>query len=556
MTSCLGIYIEPNFIKYAKISKDHDILRVESFGIKFYDKLGDAIDQVISDTYSFKTQISINLSEESYQYFYMFTLLNKVDMKKAIQTEFESFCTDKGINKNGVEARYALVNSLDDKEKIKVIHVSANKSSILEQEQPFLNYKLSTIAPVSISISNIANLKSKENALIINMENETTITTVIDQRIYQVEKIQNGASEVLEGIRIKENSYSKAYEICKNSTIYTMEGQELQEDKNEYLDDIMPTLYTIASKVKEIIENDTIKIDRVYLTGTLSVVNNIDLYFQEVLQNEKVEILKPFFIKDTVKINIKDYIENNPDEFEDLFIANNTAISLALQGLEYGLKDMNFKKHTFKDNIDDIFAKLNISREDKTDKKQNKVLSNIFSTNFRGKLSSSERWMLRVLGGALILTVMYSGFSIFLNKEIDKKNLEVAEVKQDTAYKITKVEKDIKDVQSKTSEYQRLAENLRNISNQVSEDNKNRNNIPNLLSQIMHSIPQGVQITSIENPSAKHIIIQAQSQKYEQLGYFKAILKTQGILSPSTVVSSDGERSGEVVKVRIEGDLP
>ncbi|MEI3393835.1 MAG: hypothetical protein V8R45_04720 [Clostridia bacterium] len=544
MTSCLGIYIEPNFIKYAKISKDHDILRVESFGIKFYDKLGDAIDQVISDTYSFKTPISINLSEESYQYFYMFTLLNKVDMKKAIQTEFESFCSDKGINKNGVEARYVLVNSLDDKEKIKVIHVSANKSSILEQEQPFLNYKLSTIVPVSISISNIANLKSKENVLIINMENETTITTVIDQRIYQVEKIQNGALEVLEGIRIKENSYSKAYEICKNSTIYTMEGQELQEDKNEYLDDIMPTLYTIASKVKEIIENNTIKIDRVYLTGTLSVVNNIDLYFQEVLQNEKVEILKPFFIKDTVKINIKDYIEVN------------SAISLALQGLEYGLKDMNFKKHTFKDNIDDIFAKLNISREDKTDKKQNKVLSNMFSTNFRGKLSPSERWMFRVLGGALILTVMYSGFSIFLNKEIDKKNLEVAEVKQDTAYKITKVEKDIKDVQSKTSEYQRLAENLRNISNQVSEDNKNRNNIPNLLSQIMHSIPQGVQITSIENPSAKHIIIQAQSQKYEQLGYFKAILKTQGILSPSTVVSSDGERSGEVVKVRIEGDLP
>ena len=544
MTSCLGIYIEPNFIKYAKISKDHDILRVESFGIKFYDKLGDAIDQVISDTYSFKTPISINLSEESYQYFYMFTLLNKVDMKKAIQTEFESFCSDKGINKNGVEARYALVNSLDDKEKIKVIHVSANKSSILEQEQPFLNYKLSTIAPVSISISNIANLKSKENALIINMENETTITTVIDQRIYQVEKIQNGALEVLEGIRIKENSYSKAYEICKNSTIYTMEGQELQEDKNEYLDDIMPTLYTIASKVREIIENDTIKIDRVYLTGTLSVGNNIYLYFQEVLQNEKVEILKPFFIKDTVKINIKDYIEVN------------SAISLALQGLEYGLKNMNFKKQTFKDNIDDIFAKLNISREDKTEKKQNKVLSNMFSTNFRGKLSSSERWMLRVLGGALILTVMYSCFSIFLTQEIDKKNLEVAEVKQDTAYKITEVEKDIKDVQSKTSEYQRLTENLRNISNQVSEDNKNRNNIPNLLSQIMHSIPQGVQITSIENPSAKHIIIQAQSQKYEQLGYFKAILKTQGILSPSTVVSSDGERSGEVVKVRIEGDLP
>ena len=544
MSSCLGIYVEPNFIKYAKISKDHDILRVESFGIKFYDKLGDAIDQVINDTYSFKTPISINLSEESYQYFYMFTLLNKTDMKKAIQTEFESFCSDKGINKNSVETRYALVNSLDDKEKIKVIHISASKSAIAEQEQPFLNYKLSTIAPISISISNITNLKSKENALIVNMENETTITTIVDQRIYQIGKIQNGALEVLEGIRAKENSYSKAYEICKNSTIYTMEGQELQEDRNEYLDDIMPTLYTIASKVKEIMQEDIIKIDRVYLTGTLSVVNNIDLYFQEVLQNEKVEILKPFFIKDTVKINIKDYIEVN------------SAISLALQGLEYGLREMNFKKQTLKNSIDDILTKFNIDKEDKAGKKQNKILSNIFSTNFKGKLGSTERWMLRVLGGALILIVMYSGFSIFLDKEINNKNLEVAEVKQDTNYKITKVGKDIKNVQNKTSEYQRLAENLRNISNQVSENNKNRNNIPNLLSQIMHSIPQGVQITSIENTNSKHIIIQAQSQKYEQLGYFKAIIKTQGILSPDTVKSSNGERDGEVVKVTIEGDLP
>ena len=75
MTSCLGIYIEPNFIKYAKISKDHDILRVESFGIKFYDKLGDAIDQVISDTYSFKTQISINLSRRKLSIFlYVYTI--------------------------------------------------------------------------------------------------------------------------------------------------------------------------------------------------------------------------------------------------------------------------------------------------------------------------------------------------------------------------------------------------------------------------------------------------------------------------------------------------
>ena len=544
MTSCLGIYVEPNIIKYAKISKDHDVLRVESFGIKFYEQLGEAINQIVSDTYSFKTPISINLSEETYQYFYMFTLLNKTDLKKAIQTEFESFCVDKGINKNSVETRYALVNSIEEKEKVKVIHISSNKTSIVNQEQPFAEYKLSTIAPISISIANIANLKQKENAIIVNMENETTITTILDQKIYQIDKIKEGSAQVLEGIRMRENSYSKAYEICKNSTIYTMEGRELQQEDNEYLDNIMPTLYNIATQVRDIIANSTIKIEKIYLTGTLSVVNNIDLYFQEVLQTDKVEILKPFFIKDTLKINIKDYIEVN------------SAIALALQGLEYGLKDINFKKQTLQNSIEDLIGKLNIGKKDKEEKKPNKILTSLFSTNFKGKLDKVESWTLRTMGGVLILIIVYAIFAMFLNSEIDKKTQQIGEVRQDTLNQISLINADITSLKNKTSEYQSMSENLRNISNQVSENNKNRNNIPNLLTQLRHSMPQGVQITSIENTNTKHIIIQAQSQKYEQLGYFKAILKTQGILSPDTVVSTTGEKSGDIVKVRIEGDLP
>ena len=97
---------------------------------------------------------------------------------------------------------------------------------------------------------------------------------------------------------------------------------------------------------------------------------------------------------------------------------------------------------------------------------------------------------------------------------------------------------------------------LEQANEKIADRNKTRNAIPNLLNQIMSIIPENVQLTSIENTSGTHVVINAQSNKYEQLGYFKAILKTQGILSPSTVVSSDGERSGEVVKVRIEGDLP
>ena len=59
MPSCLGLYIEDNLIKYAKVSKNSDELKVEAFGVKFYDKLGTAIKQIVEETYSFKLPISI-----------------------------------------------------------------------------------------------------------------------------------------------------------------------------------------------------------------------------------------------------------------------------------------------------------------------------------------------------------------------------------------------------------------------------------------------------------------------------------------------------------------
>ncbi len=543
MTSCLGMYIEPNIIKYAKVSKDREILRVESFGIKFYDKLGDAIKQIISDTYSFKIPISINLSEESYQYFYMFSLLNKNDLKKAIATEFESFCADKGMNKNALETRYALVNSLEDKEKIKVIHISVNKATMNTLEQPFIEQRVSTISPIGTSISNIANLKQKENILIINMEEETTLTTIVDQKVYQVDKIQEGARTVLDSINSKENSYSKAYEICKNSTIYTMEGKELQDEENEFLDDIMPTLYKIASQTQEKLVNSTVKIDKIYLTGTLSVVNNIDLYFQEFFKTEKCEILKPFFLKENVKINMKDYIEVN------------SAIALALQGLDYGLKDMNFKKRTLKDDLDGIFGKLNIEKNGETKAKKSGV-SNLFRFDLKERLDKTEVWLLRVAGGIFFLTIIYAGFSIFLNNAITDKNQQVLTVEQDTQAQIAAVNSDITNVNIKTNQYKQLSDNLKNISEQVKENNRTKKAIPILLTQIGASIPQGVQLTSIENTSGQHIVINAQSRNYEQLGYFKTILIVKGILAPDTVVSSSGVKQGEFVQVVIEGDLP
>ena len=182
MSSCLGLYIETNVIKYAKVTKERENLRIESFGIKFYEKVGEAIKQVVSETFSYNIPISVNLSEEMYNYFYMFSLLNKSDLKKAIDTEFESYCYDKKLNKNAYETRYALSNEIGDRDKIKVIHVSTNKTTINKIMQTMGEYKVSTITPIGTSIANIGSIKPKENIIIINMEEETTVSTIVNQK--------------------------------------------------------------------------------------------------------------------------------------------------------------------------------------------------------------------------------------------------------------------------------------------------------------------------------------------------------------------------------------
>ena len=80
MASSLGIYIDKNIIIYAKITREKDDLKVDAFGIKSYTNLEQTLKQIISETFSFKIPISVNLSEEMYDFFYMSNLLNSKDL--------------------------------------------------------------------------------------------------------------------------------------------------------------------------------------------------------------------------------------------------------------------------------------------------------------------------------------------------------------------------------------------------------------------------------------------------------------------------------------------
>ncbi len=538
MASCLGIYIDKNIIKYAKITKGKSELKVDAFGIKIYSNLQDTLEQIISETFSFKDPISVNITDEMYNYFYMSDLLNKKDLGKAIDTAFESLCIDKQFNPNALEARYTIVNDQNDKSKIKVIHVSENKMKVNKVLQDFDGKRLENITPIALTIPNIAPTHEKENALIVNIEDITNVTTLVGAKIYDVQNIPVGAAQILDTINSKENSYLKAYEICKNTTIYTMEGKDLQEQESKYLEDIVPTLYSIASQVKEIIAASLFKINKVYITGTASVINNIDLYFEEILGGVECEILKPFFIEDSPKVNMKDYIEVN------------SAISLALQGLEFGLKNINFNKKSFVEQLKAALSSdITFGKSKGKDNGKSKININLNSPKIK-------QWIMRDFAGVLILLVVYVGITSYINYELEAKQKSLDETKNDINKQISLINSDKSKIDAKTSEYSTLVTNLQNASDEVNDKNAYKNAITTLLSEIMYVIPKEVQLTSIENPSGKKIIINAQSAKYEQLAYFKALLKSKAVLEPTSVVSSEATKDNSVVKIVIEGELP
>lgn len=540
MPSCLGLYIEDNLIKYAKLSKERDDIKIDTFGIKFYDKIEEAIKQIVAETYSYKVPISVSLSGENYNYFYMFNLLSKKDLESAIKTEFESLCTDKGYNKNALETRYALVDSVENKEKIKVVHVSANKAEIGSILKDLEGNRVNTITTLPISIANLIDANEKENIAIINIEERTSITTIINNKIENIDILEEGSKEFLDKINLKENSFSKAYNICKEATIYTSAGKDLvDEQASEYLDDIMPTLYNIVSKARKLINERISEIDRIYITGTGAIINNIDLYFNEYFSDIKCEVLKPYFIRTTkAKINIKDYIEVN------------SAIALALQGLGVGVPGMNFKKENFKDKLPEWLT-ADIGKGGSKKASTSKINLHM---DLKEPLDRIEGVMLRTAVGIFAFILLFGMLSKFLTGQMRKKANEIQEVITDTQTQMAVVTQSNSKINAKITKYESMIENLNKLNNEISEKYQYRDAIPNLLTQLMSVIPKNVQITSIENTSGRHIKIIAQAEEYDQLGFFKAEIKNSQVLND--VISDQGVRQNNMIVTTIEGELP
>ena len=135
-----------------------------------------------------------------------------------------------------------------------------------------------------------------------------------------------------------------------------------------------------------------------------------------------------------------------------------------------------------------------------------------------------------------------------------EKEAQVQESINHTSTQIQLAESDKTKIDSRTNDYTEMIQNLQDLNDRLIEATKTRNAIPNLLNRIMFIIPDNVQVISIKNTTETHVAIEAQSNKYEQLGMFKAKLDTEMYLT--NVISTSGQQENNVIKVTIEGDLP
>ncbi len=545
MSKCLGLYIENNIIKYATVSKEHDNFKVEAFGIKFSDNIDESVKQIVNETYSYKVPISTNLSEEQYTYSELFSLLNQKDLNKAVKTEFEYFCDENHKNYNALEFRNLLIPNSDDKDKVTSLYAYTEKTDIVGKTQLLSGFKVNNISPLPISISNLIGKEDNKNKIILNIENSTSATFIVNGKVTKVSLIDVGMKEIFNNIITKENSYAKAYEICKSTTIYTTQGRNLQIEENEYIEDIMPVLYKIVEELKQIITDSKLDISAIYLTGLATSINNIDLYFEENFPEMQCEILSPFFIKKSnIKLNIKDYIEVN------------SAIALALQGLGVGNKEINFKNRGSFDSLKELLT-MEIGKPSNKNSSISNItekLKNSFKEDFSKPLDRIEKNMIRFAGGILILILVYGGLSAFIVNQIDKKETEIQAFIEDSQTKISDISNNTRLVNERTTQYNSMVEKINEANDKLTQSYAKKNVLPNFLTEIMFNIPKEVQLLSIQNSSGKKITMRAQSKEYEQLGYFIAKIKNEGILTDVTATS--GERQGDFILVTIEGNLP
>lgn len=578
MPSCLGICVGKNLIKYAKMSKEKksNIMSINAYGVKFYDVLSQTLSEIVQETKSADAIVSVCLSSEDYENVEVFKNMKPKDRDALLASEFEGICASKSANASAFDMRYVLAQNPESPDQYKAICIAASKIELTNLWQALSTTKFESISAVGATIINLLKEKgSGQNCIIINVEDETKVTVVKNGEIAELIQIPVGMDEVIAKLADKYNSYARAYEACKGVDAYAEGDMSLDYEAQSIRDVLMPTLYDLKQRLIIALQPHLDSIQDVYITGTGMIVNNIDLYLQEAFPGKHCEILIPYFvnkernsIKDVLEVNsalaAAAYALNGIDKSLD-FLASGTylrgeAKKKKLEPKEIISNVRNFFDEANKKMLRPVKAKnrkKSISFEDEVE--------NLQQLGGAGETSAPEfeeeieyydpisEWLTRAAVSLFVAWLAYTGFAGYVEGRIDDKTLLTANNIAKTESEIANVDKDRNTIQLKSDEYKEKTVKLQRIIESIRLQQDRSFDVPNFLSQLMFIIPTDVKVTSVQIGTDDTVILEAESGKYAQLGYFVSRLKLAGVLKN---VEMEVINMSSTIQIKVNGVLP
>ena len=320
MASALGIFIDRNIIKYAKLNGTKDKLKVESYGMKYGENHKELLKQIIEETNSSKNNVVINAAEIHYEETSIFSMLKKQDYDKAVEVAYEEIIDKQKLRPELLEYGYILSKNPADSEKLHVLLGIQEKGAMETRANLFgQNVMLYSQMPIGISISNI--YENPLPALIVNIEEDTYITEIYDSEPIKVTRIATGTRNIINTINNEENSISKSYEVLRNMVLPTDDMDQISFEGNEYAPIIVSEIMKIVSEIKAVINKRPGIYKKIYITGTGAAISNVETFIEKLIDDVECDILRPAGIEVQKKVAIKEYVDVN------------SAISLACEAL-------------------------------------------------------------------------------------------------------------------------------------------------------------------------------------------------------------------------------
>ena len=310
MASALGIFIDRNIIKYAKLNGTKDKLKVESYGMKYGENHKELLKQIIEETNSSKNNVVINAAEIHYEETSIFSMLKKKDYDKAVEVAYEEIIDKQKLRPELLEYGYILSKNPADSEKLHVLLGIQEKGAMETRANLFgQNVMLYSQMPIGISISNI--YESPLPALIVNIEEDTYITEIYDSEPIKVTRIATGTRNIINTINNEENSISKSYEVLRNMVLPTDDMDQISFEGNEYAPVIVSEVMKIVSEIKSVMKKRPGIYKKIYISGTGATISNLETFIEKLIDDVECDILRPAGIEGQKKVAIKEYVDVN-----------------------------------------------------------------------------------------------------------------------------------------------------------------------------------------------------------------------------------------------------